>query len=1051
MKILKLSFENINSYEGKVEIDFTDPWFEKGHNQFVICGPMGAGKSTILDAITLALYGSTARLGRLTMSSDDSSKELINKRSGYCRAVVVYSCSKGIFESTFELHKARDKADGNVQKPLCRLCRMTDGGEPVNILDSTTTNALQKENEKIIGLTYEQFIRCILIPQGEFDAFLTSDDREKARILAKLSHTEHYREAAQKLNETASDISRQYKHWQEMRNAISVMSDDDRKAAEDENQKLAESVNKQNQELEELAEKINWLGKLEDAERKLTDANKVLEKIIAGREQYDGNKNELADARNAEDCDKEYRTLCDCEEERKNVLSRAVEAKQNLATQRNVMEKDERNAKECSEDYENKKREKEKQKELWAEVRRLDNDISVAGTARKEKKRVFDDAKAEMEKKSREYDEYNKEIKAYADKLEELDKYLVQHKMDESLTETLTGYAEKRKAWIKAEKQLKDAIKDKGDFRGKQEQLLKEKAELLAEREKISDSLYELVSGKYLLVAEILRKDLKPGSCCPVCGKAVGCDDVKEQESSEGKEVTGEQNDTAIEISRLKDSLEETESAIKEKETALFGIGKDIELVQGSAEQARRTMESLTSELNEFLSPWGISVNAATDAAELEKTEKDLTDRKTKYKENKDERDHINELSKGTKAKLEAIDLKVLQEKCKASEDDFNTEDKKYTDLADQRGEKFGDKSVDKAEEEFENELGIKEKAKTDADKKLQDTQKIITGLETEINGLKKREEDVAEKQETLKTAFGEKLKKYRFASEADFLDCRREKEYIEKLEERIREYEKEKTAAETAYGNAKSELESLRAENRTSESLGDLKEREKELNQSKSENDQKIGSLIRTLETDNENREKRKDADEKLQELGNEAEIYSRISEMLGKKDGSDFEVFVQGIAMRSLLEKANAYLQSIIPNYCLVQTALNSVSFHVHERMGDGTVQVRELRNFSGGEKFIISLSLALAMAEFAGQNGDVECIFLDEGFGTLSGEPLIEAINALKKLSSSGKMLGIITHIDTVVNQFNRIVAEKRGERSVLSGGGVSYTELGKKKAR
>jgi len=84
-----------------------------------------------------------------------------------------------------------------------------------------------------------------------------------------------------------------------------------------------------------------------------------------------------------------------------------------------------------------------------------------------------------------------------------------------------------------------------------------------------------------------------------------------------------------------------------------------------------------------------------------------------------------------------------------------------------------------------------------------------------------------------------------------------------------------------------------------------------------------------------------------------------------------------------------------------------------------------------------------LALAMAEFAGQNGDVECIFLDEGFGTLSGDPLIDAINALKKLSNTGKMLGIITHIEAVIQSFNQIEAVKVGEKSMLKGLGVTYT--------
>ena len=153
MRILKLTFENINSYEGRVEIDFTDPWFEDGNNQFVISGPTGAGKSTILDAITLALYGSTARLGRLTMSSKEESAELINKRSGACRAEVVYSCAKGTFKSEFEIHRAHRNMEGNIQDPQCALSREIGDGDWESLLDKATTEALQKETKKIMTAT----------------------------------------------------------------------------------------------------------------------------------------------------------------------------------------------------------------------------------------------------------------------------------------------------------------------------------------------------------------------------------------------------------------------------------------------------------------------------------------------------------------------------------------------------------------------------------------------------------------------------------------------------------------------------------------------------------------------------------------------------------------------------------------------------------------------------------------------------------------------------------------------------------------------------------
>ena len=114
------------------------------------------------------------------------------------------------------------------------------------------------------------------------------------------------------------------------------------------------------------------------------------------------------------------------------------------------------------------------------------------------------------------------------------------------------------------------------------------------------------------------------------------------------------------------------------------------------------------------------------------------------------------------------------------------------------------------------------------------------------------------------------------------------------------------------------------------------------------------------------------------------------------------------------------------------------------VHDINYPDSKEDRPVSNMSGGEKFIISLSLALGIAELASQNIRVDSLFLDEGFGTLSGDPLTEAINALKRLQNSGKMLGIITHVDAVINEFPQKIeaVKKAGGVSELRGSGITH---------
>ena len=109
MKILELKFKNLNSLYGEWVIDFSDPEYVS-NGIFALTGPTGAGKSTVLDAICLALYGATPRLGKITKSSN----EIMSRQTGECYAEVTFESQAGRFNCHWEQHCARKKANGNL-------------------------------------------------------------------------------------------------------------------------------------------------------------------------------------------------------------------------------------------------------------------------------------------------------------------------------------------------------------------------------------------------------------------------------------------------------------------------------------------------------------------------------------------------------------------------------------------------------------------------------------------------------------------------------------------------------------------------------------------------------------------------------------------------------------------------------------------------------------------------------------------------------------------------------------------------------------------------
>ena len=112
MKILKIRFQNLNSLIGEWNIDLTESAYT-ADGIFAITGPTGAGKSTIFDAICLALYGQTPRLDKISKSSN----EIMSRHTGECFAEVEFETPSGRYRSRWTHHRSRKKSSGDLQAP----------------------------------------------------------------------------------------------------------------------------------------------------------------------------------------------------------------------------------------------------------------------------------------------------------------------------------------------------------------------------------------------------------------------------------------------------------------------------------------------------------------------------------------------------------------------------------------------------------------------------------------------------------------------------------------------------------------------------------------------------------------------------------------------------------------------------------------------------------------------------------------------------------------------------------------------------------------------
>ena len=183
MRIQNIRFQNLNSLTGIWEIDLTRPDFISA-GIFAITGPTGAGKTTILDAICLALYGRTPRLKTLS----DSENEIMSRQTGECMAEVVFQIASGRrYRCHWSQRRARKSPEGRLQAARHEIAD-ADSGQII----CAQKRDMARVVTEITGLDFDRFTRSMMLAQGGFSAFLDASADSRAPILESITGTEKY-------------------------------------------------------------------------------------------------------------------------------------------------------------------------------------------------------------------------------------------------------------------------------------------------------------------------------------------------------------------------------------------------------------------------------------------------------------------------------------------------------------------------------------------------------------------------------------------------------------------------------------------------------------------------------------------------------------------------------------------------------------------------------------------------------------------------------------------------------------------------------------------
>ncbi len=273
MRILRLRFANINSLAGTWEIDFTHPAYA-GDGIFLIAGPTGAGKSSVLDAICLALYGATPRQGKITKSTN----ELMSRRTGECWAEVEFSTEKGLFRAHFSQKRARNRASGALQQPRHELARL-----PAGNIEAEGLRDVPARVEDITGLDFTRFTRSMLLAQGGFAAFLQAAPDERAAILEQITGTELYSRISVAVHELNGQRQRELESFEARLAGLRPLDEAQRQERECEWRQARDRVEELSRQCRHLEEALRLLDRMALVEEELRRIRE--QKEANGREQ----------------------------------------------------------------------------------------------------------------------------------------------------------------------------------------------------------------------------------------------------------------------------------------------------------------------------------------------------------------------------------------------------------------------------------------------------------------------------------------------------------------------------------------------------------------------------------------------------------------------------------------------------------------------------------------------------------------------------------------------------------------------------------------------
>ena len=1139
MKPIKLKIKGLNSFIEEQTIDF-----EKlgSRGLFGIFGPTGSGKSTVLDGITLALYGNVAR----------KSNNFININCDRMNVSFEFQVSAAEIKR-YVVDREFKRSSNSIRAGKCKIIDITDLENKEVLADGV--KSLNKKVEEIIGLNLEDFTRTVVLPQGKFSEFLKLEGKERREMLERLFNLQKYGdELSQKLYSKIAEeknknsiLSGQLKGYEdiseELLNNKVINSDEIEKKLKgltDELERLTKKYNDSEElwnyqiELSKYKEENN---KLEN-ERSSIDAknkkinlgeasNRVLPYINAYEDtlkKFEKNQKELiAFKTNLEIMNKEKdevkKKWIEAKEEKENKLPKLIvdeeKAKKaleeskilksieiNISTiKKSIMDlkekfnKDTENLNKINEmhsekslniqkneqEHESLKIDEEFKQKVQSGLICEENVLRISDnlTKQKRKKTIIDNDINDIIREGKilkdSLDKIENSLKAKENELENLIKNCPGEQKDIiKLNQVIVQNEQKWETYNKLSTEIEEAKKKLKSLYSNNENEQKSLSDRKINLDELKRIHKECVKEQ---LAYKLREELKDGDVCPVCGSTHHSkENIKEVHMEnidviEEKIKNAEEEINIINMKIVKEqaNIANIENKIKENEEEIKKLGnefkeKSIDELKDEASKFEKNInayndkkESLDKEINnirinqkeqdgeikalraKLRSAQNQSGSLEKDICEISKEYEDFAERLKALKEETNVlafRDE-NEKIKVIELKREKISkfLKKLKDSIKILEENREKLSQELSRINEQIVKNTSElQGLENNRQEKIDSIRNNVGEQSDLEGYLIRIQEDILKINDVFASLDKRKNEIEEKfikcrekvtslednnialEERLNT---DKEKAHKEAEAEGFLNLENVKENI--IEKSMMEnYKKEvdvyKEAVSKVHGLIESLLSKINNRSIGEEDFKNIKklkmDKESEVNVVKEEKI-KLGEEIKSIK---EKLYKQKELLDSQKQLEHKLSLLSDLERLF---KGKKFVEFVASYQLKYVSMEASKRLKEITHgNYGLEVD--EDGKFIIRDYKNGGAA--RDASTLSGGETFLASLSLALALSAQIQLKGTapLELFFLDEGFGTLDDDLLEIVMNSLEQIHNDKLKVGIISHVESIKNR-------------------------------